>query len=76
MAAGYLIDSMLPMGPVNELHAGYYAIDNFTKPFPSGVVRFLGSSGPLHLAYITSCPLEVLWVDITSQAPSYDSLLS
>ena len=76
MAAGYLIDWMLSTRPVDDFHAGYYAIDNFTKPFPSVVVLFQGSSGPLHLAYITSCPLEVLWVDITSQEPSYDSLLS
>ena len=34
MAAGYLIDWMLPTRPVDDLHAGYYAIDNFTKPFP------------------------------------------
>ena len=59
MEAGYLIDLMLPTSPADDLHAGYYAIDNFTKNLPSGVMLFLGSSGPPHLAYIRSFLLEV-----------------
>ena len=43
MAPEYLIDSMLPKDPVDDLHAGYYAIDNFTRPFPPGIVLFLGA---------------------------------
>ena len=72
MEAGYLIDLMLPMGRVDDLHAGYYAIDNFTKPFPSGVMLFLGSFGPPHLAYIGSFLLEVPLEDITLQEQSFD----
>ena len=56
----YLIDLMLPMGKFDDWLLRY------TNLFPSEL---------LHLAYITSRPLELLWVDITSQEHSFDSLL-
>ena len=51
---------MLPMEPVEDLDAGYNAIHNFTKSFPSVVVLRPRSSRPLHLAYIKSFTLKVL----------------